>query len=113
MRYFKTVLLPCLLCSLVVLVGCSQVRLKAETHQAPPTGLELLRTVKVMLEGYVRGGERGEELANCEQIVMTLRATHSNEADILEKGFAELRTVPDNAVKATAQKILNQLGEID
>ena len=77
------------------------------------TGIEWLRSAKVILEGYVRGGECGKELENCEQLVASLRPTHPDKADILEKGFAELRTAPDNALKETAQKILGQLGEID
>ena len=113
MRYLKTVLLSGLLYSLVAFAGCSPMQRGIETQSPPPTGIELLRTVKVILEGYVRGGERGEELENYDQIVTTLRSTHPNEADILEKGFAELQAAPDNAVKATAQKILGQLGEID
>jgi hypothetical protein len=109
----KTILTSFLLCLLVVFVGCSQQSRRLEAQSPPPTGIELLRTAKVMLEGCIHTGERGKELENGDQIVASLRSTHPKEADALEKGFAELRSVTEKNVKATAQKILSQLGEID
>ena len=96
----------CLLLLFVTASGCS--RSAAQRENLTPETEAALRSAQSILESCARTGKRGKELENGQPIIDALRPTHRDRADILEKGFEELRTIPENEIKATARRIMAQ-----
>ena len=95
-----------LLIFFVITSGCS----RSEQHQQNPSpeAETSLRSAQSILESCARTGKRGAELDNYQSIIDSLHPTHRDMADILEKGFEELRTVKESDIKATAKRIMVQ-----
>ena len=93
----------CLLLFFVAWTGCSS---SASRDTPSPEADEALRSAASMLESCVRTGKRGSELENYKQIVDAIRPSQRDIADVLEKGFEELLTVPESEIKSTARRIM-------
>jgi hypothetical protein len=72
---------------------------------AKQSGLE---RAKVILNDYAQGAPMGSEAMTFEEIVEDVRKTDPQKADLLEKGFADLKRSPANR-SAKARELLKRL----
>ncbi|MDR0336616.1 MAG: hypothetical protein LBI18_05950 [Planctomycetaceae bacterium] len=97
-----------LFCGLVILLllnGCG----KKYVPSQPLTGEDQLRLAKLTLQQYVDGETMGSEVESFDEIVTQVQTVDPTKAEILKKGFEELKRTPPNALKSVAKKILDQL----
>ena len=109
MQHLKFSLILGILC-LVVFAGCKPV--KREVQPAPPSATDLLVSARWIFEACVIGNDCEAELAKSDEIVTALRAELPDKAEMLEKGFAELKAAPNHSRKAIATRYLPQFGDL-
>lgn len=68
-----------------------------------------LKRAQNLLESYAKGQALGSEVASYEFLVNDLRKDDTARADILQKGFEELKKTKGAATAAKAKEILNKL----
>ena len=91
----------------LVLTGCGKPgRVKEELIEVKPN--PAIDQAKQLLGNYAKGQKLGSEASSFETIVADVRKTDASKAEILEKGFAELKK-PKVDTKAKAREILAQL----
>ena len=96
-----------LVAALAAAVGCDSGRVKEQKVELHMThGLE---RAKEYLQNYANGEPIGSEGSAFSGIVEDVRKTDPAKADILEKGFAELRKAKGAELKVKAQALLKKL----
>jgi hypothetical protein len=95
----------CVAVILLLLSGCG----KRYVSPQPLTGEDHLRLAKLTLQQYIDGETMGSEIESFDEIVTQVRTVDPAKAEILKKGFEELKRTPPNALKTVAKKILDQL----
>ena len=88
--------------ALLGLCGCGK---DPPVEIKPQSGLE---RAKVILNDYARGAPMGSEAMTFQEIVEGVRQTDPQKAEILEKGFADLKRSPGSR-RAKARELLKQL----
>ncbi len=68
-----------------------------------------LKRAQNLLESYAKGQALGSEVASYEFLVNDLRKEDAARADILQKGFDELKKTKGAATAAKAKEILSKL----
>ncbi|MDR2706626.1 MAG: hypothetical protein LBC02_12675 [Planctomycetaceae bacterium] len=95
----------CAIVILLLLSGCG----KRYVPPQPLTGEDHLRLAKLTLQQYIDGETMGSEIESFDEIVTQVRTVDPTKAEILKRGFEELKRTPPNALKPVAKKILDQL----
>jgi len=88
--------------AILALCGCGK---DQQVEVKPQGGLE---RAKVILTDYTKGTALGSEAETFDEIVAEVRQTDPKKADILEKGFADLKRSPKNP-GPKARALLKQL----
>ncbi|MBA4188488.1 MAG: hypothetical protein C0467_10825 [Planctomycetaceae bacterium] len=90
-----------------LLVGCNPPgKIKEEVIDVPQN--PPISQAKQLLEAYAKGQPLGSEASSYDQLVADVRKTDPVRADVLEKGFAELRK-PNANTAAKAKEMLKEL----
>ena len=105
-KYSNCVLLVCLLLLGLLVIGCGP---GTAPEPVPPSGGQALNLAKTTLQSYINGEQRGSEVESYEWMVENVRQSDPAKADILQKGFDELKRCSNSSLKSAAQKILDQL----
>jgi hypothetical protein len=95
----------CVVVVLLLLSGCG----KKYAPPQPLTGEDQLRLAKLTLQQYIDGETMGSEVESFDEIVTQVQTIDPAKAEILKRGFEELKRAPPNALKPVAKKILDQL----
>jgi hypothetical protein len=90
--------------ALLGLCGCGKDPPPVEVK--PQSGLE---RAKAILNDYAQGAPMGSEVETFPEIVEEVRRSEPQKAEILEKGFADLKRSPSNLRAAKARELLKQL----
>jgi hypothetical protein len=88
-----------------LLIGCG----KSYVPPQPMTGEDYLRLAKLTLQQYIDGETMGSEIESFDEIVAQVQTIDPAKAEILKKGFEELKRASPNALKPIAKRILDQL----
>ena len=91
--------------ALLGLCGCGGGK-GPQAEVQPQSGLE---RAKVILNDYAGGAPLGSEAETFPEIVEEVRRGDPQKAEILEKGFADLKRSPSNLRAAKARELLKQL----
>jgi hypothetical protein len=103
MHFAKLVVVAILIASLA---GCSGVS-DTPVTVTPPASID---QIKAALNDIARSGELGSGGMTLEQEIEKIRATDAAKADVLKKGYDELKAAKDPAsAKAKAQEMISKL----
>jgi hypothetical protein len=104
----KRLLLIALFAGVTGLAGCGppgtvkEEKIAVKEQKASAQAVDLLNR-------YAKGQPLGSEVTTFPQVVAGVREEDPFRADILEKGFAELKTAPKGTLAAKAKEILAKL----
>jgi hypothetical protein len=92
----------------LAIAGCGPSgRVKEETIEVKENSA--LDQSKKYLEAYSKGQPLGSEASTYDSLVEEVRKTDAARADVLQKGFADIRKAPKGGVPAKAKEVLAQL----
>lgn len=103
---FPTRLLLALMIGFTWICGCGPSGVKEQEIQVKQQ--TALDRAKALLENYSKGQPLGSETMQFESLVQEVRQTDSAKADILEKGFNDLKKTKGD-VSAKAKELLKKL----
>jgi len=96
------------LAAAVALAGCGPSgRVKEETIEVKENSA--LDQSKKYLEAYSKGQPISSEASTYDSLVAEVRKTDAARADVLQKGFDDLKKAPKGSVPAKAKEILAKL----
>ena len=92
----------------VTLTGCGDGRVKVQDVEVKAPASAIDQAVN-FLDRYAKGQPMGSEATQFEDILSQIRNTDSKKAEMLEKGFNEMKTASRDQLKAKATALIKQI----